>query len=124
MIKKRAGLFFIILMIYELVGCAMAGPRPPLPGPNPGLDRILVYLQYFTPFIIFIIFSAFLGLGIYLFLVKKTFFHKITENNTPVEIAGERYARGELSREEYIQIIKDLKFMDEEEKILDEYKDL
>lgn len=124
MIKKGTGVFFIIFMLYELAGCTAAGPPPPLPGPNPILDRVFFYLQYFFPFFIFIFFCSLIALGFYLFLFKNSSLRRGMGKNIPIEIAGERYARGELSRDEYMRIIKDLKFTDGKEKELDEYRDL
>ncbi len=124
MIKKSAWVFFIISMLYELTGCTAAGPPPPLPGPNPILDKVFIYLQYFFPFFIFIFLCSLIALGFYLFLIKNSSFRKKIGIHTPIEIAEERYAMGKLSRDEYLRIIKDLKFTDGKEKELDEYRDL
>lgn len=58
--------------------------------------------------IMMIIFWGFLILGI-IFIIKKISFSSGPEQqDTPLDIVKKRYARGEISREEYEQLKQDL----------------
>ncbi|RKX84936.1 MAG: hypothetical protein DRP57_04900 [Spirochaetes bacterium] len=118
MINRNKTLFVSWPVLFLLSGCnpAYAAPPPPaLPGPNPLIDRVLVSLQYFFPLLILIAVIVLIAAGIYIIAFKRIPIHRISKY-TPTEIAQTRYASGEISREEYLEIIKDLKPKETEEK--------
>ncbi|NOY09707.1 MAG: hypothetical protein GXP33_12800 [Spirochaetes bacterium] len=125
MINRNAGLFLFGPILSGLFGCTAVGgaPPPPLfPGPNPVLDRMVVSLQYFSPLFILIFIISLIAVGIYFIVFKNSSVRKVSKYS-PKEIAQTRYASGELSREEYLTIMKDLESVEDDENKIEEIKD-
>ena len=55
-----------------------------------------------------IIFLAIIGVLIYLFVGKNKQFFESGKGETPLSILKKRYARGEISKQEYDKMKKDL----------------
>ncbi len=102
-------MYYIVPVIVGLSGCSVAGPPPPpLVGPSPVLDRLFFYLHYFVPFFVFLLIGSLAGGIVYFFLLKKNPFTGIKSKNTPGEIARERYAKGDITREEFLTLMDDI----------------
>ncbi len=124
--KCIKGVLFTVPVTGILTGCvAAAGPPVPPPGPNPLLDKVFLYLQYFLPFLVLVSLSSLIALGFYFFVFKNpSGKYRRPGKDTPEDIAGRRYAGGELSRDEYIRIIRDLRFTDIDDNEFDKYEKL
>jgi len=87
------------------VSCTVGGgpPAPPLFGPNPLWDT----LRFLSPFFDLVIILLLIGGGIYFFSGKHPFGRRSSRYSAK-DIAQMRYANGEISREEYLRIIKDI----------------
>lgn len=101
-----------------LGGCAPAPPPPPSlhsPVSVPGWDWLVGPMYCLTPLvtlaaivlIIAVILSLLRGKGSSIKSSFKSFFES-PSGPSAKEIVQERYARGEISREEYRQLLKDL----------------
>jgi len=55
-----------------------------------------------------IIFLVIIGVLIYLFVSKNKQFFESSKGETPLSILKKRYARGEISKQEYDKMKKDL----------------
>jgi len=58
--------------------------------------------------IILLILFCLLGLGYFLRWIEQTFFTAGQDNEESLSILKKRYAQGEISREEYLRMKKDL----------------
>ena len=95
---RLGALLFAVLLLWS---CA-AGPAPPLPlGLGPGFDQL-------APIILLVI--AALLLWTYLPSIQQRF-RKTDRSAGDLEVEStirQRYARGEVTREQYIQMLDDL----------------
>jgi hypothetical protein len=89
----------IVLLTLMVVNCGpgLLAPGPPFPGLGPELEWI-------------VLFAIIVAVGAWLSRSKLTAFfptqHK--RRSQAFEILRERYAKGEISREEYLRIANDL----------------
>ncbi len=104
--------FLSVIWGFLIMGCAMGGgpPGPPLLGPNPLLDT----LRFLSPFLNLVLILLIIGGGIYFFSANRFFGRKIGKYSAK-DIARMRYANGEISREEYLRIVKDLEITEADE---------
>lgn len=122
MINRNLRLFLFGPILSGLSGCTAAGAAPPpplLPGPNPFLDRIAVSLHYIAPLFLLVFIISLIAAGIYLIAFKHLPIRSRSKYN-PKEIARMRYASGEISREEYLVIMKDLELTEDLKTDIDE----
>lgn len=103
---------FTAVLPGAFLGCSAAGPPPPLAGHGPVLDKIFLYFHFVLPLFVFLSAGS-LAAGIIYYLVFKKFpFFAMIKKNIPEEIVKERYAKGELAREEFLTLMKDLNSTD------------
>ncbi len=106
---NKIALYSTALIPAGLYGCSAAGPPPPpLAGGVPVIDKVFFYVHSLLPFFIFLSAGS-IAAGVIYFLIFKRFpFFKMIKKNIPEEIVKERYAKGELSREEFLTIMEDI----------------
>ena len=89
----------ILLLMLTVANCGpgLLAPGPPLPGLGPGFEWIAL-------------FAIIVAAGGWLSRSKfAAFFHTYDKSRSQAfEILRERYAKGEISREEYLRIANDL----------------
>jgi len=89
----------LVLLTLTVVNCGpgLLAPGPPLPGSGPSLEWI-------------VFFAIMVVAGAWLSRSKFAAFFPIKDNrrSQAFEILRERYAKGEISREEYLRIANDL----------------
>jgi len=89
----------IVLLMLTVANCGpgLLAPGPPLPGLGPGFEWIV-------PFAIIVVAGAWLSRSKF-----AAFFPTQDKRRSQAfEILRERYAKGEISREEYLRIANDL----------------
>jgi Short C-terminal domain len=89
---------FLLLPIVLSSGCAAGPAPPPFLGPGPDAGWVLFFV---------------VAVGIVAWLARtplSRYWHSRNGANdlTPYEILRERYAKGEISRDEYLRIASDL----------------
>jgi putative membrane protein len=89
----------IVLLMLTVANCGpgLLAPGPPLPGLGPGFEWIV-------PFAIIVVAGAWLSRSKF----AAFFPTQDKQRSQAFEILRERYAKGEISREEYLRIANDL----------------
>jgi hypothetical protein len=89
----------IVLLMLTVANCGpgLLAPGPPLPGLGPGFEWIVL-------FVIIIVAGAWLSRS----KIAAFFLTQDERRSQAFEILRERYAKGEISREEYLRIANDL----------------
>ena len=89
-----------LLLLIFAGGCAVGPFGPPL-GLGPGLDQVVFWG-------LICIGAVLLWPRVQRFLRKNASASHKTASSAGIQIAAERYAKGEINREEYLKIIDDL----------------
>lgn len=97
--------FILFLPLLAVVGCALGPIGPPL-GLGPGMDQL-------------VFFGLLAGIGVVVWPRMRKWiwasnrsdqpFPMSRSENRAIAIATERYAKGEITREEYLKLIEDLR---------------
>jgi putative membrane protein len=104
--KKYLGLYLMLMtgLLVSCVGQGCFGPK----GPH-GWGSMMHYGFGYGGMFMWIIFLIVIGLLIYLIVkAQKTKGQPPTQNETPLDILKRRYAKGEIAREEFERMKKDL----------------
>jgi putative membrane protein len=104
--KKYIGLS-LVMITGLLMSCAREGDfGPQSPG---GWGPMMHYGFGYGGMFMWIIFLIVIGLLIYFIVqAQKTKGQSLTQNESPLDILKRRYAKGEIAREEYERMKKDL----------------
>jgi putative membrane protein len=99
-------ILFISVAITLLSSCSREYPYGHMGGPGGGWDHMMDYGYGFGGMLMWIIFIAIFGVLIYFLMQAAKGRGRAGE--TPLEILKKRYAKGEIAREEYERMKKDL----------------
>ena len=104
MTQNKNGLILLFVLIGAIIISPLLWWRPWTGFPH-GMMGMTGYGWWFAP-IVSIGFLALLAAGAYYFITGFT--RTPTANERPLEILKERYAKGEISREQYLKMKEEL----------------